>query len=74
MHKGVDFAAPYGTPIIAAGSGVVKEAAWKGSFGRYIRIKHNATFDTAYAHLQRLALNIRKGSRVKQGEIIGYVG
>ena len=74
MHKGVDFAAPYGTPIIAAGSGVVKEAGWKGSFGRYIRIKHNATYDTAYAHLQRLAPNIHNGSRVKQGEVIGYVG
>lgn len=74
MHKGVDFAAPYGTPIIAAGSGVVKEAGWKGSFGRYIRIRHNATYDTAYAHLQRLAPNIHYGSRVKQGEVIGYVG
>ena len=74
MHKGVDFAAPYGTPVIAAGSGVVKEAGWKGSFGRYIRIKHNATYDTAYAHLQRLASNIHNGSRVKQGEVIGYVG
>ncbi|MDC1382158.1 peptidoglycan DD-metalloendopeptidase family protein [Candidatus Puniceispirillum sp.] len=74
MHKGVDFAAPYGTPIIAAGSGLVKEAGWKGSFGRYIRIRHNATYDTAYAHLQRLAPNIHNGSRVKQGEVIGYVG
>ena len=74
MHKGVDFAAPYGTPIIAAGSGVVKEAGWKGSFGRYVRIRHNSTFDTAYAHLQRLASHIHVGSRVKQGEVIGYVG
>ncbi len=74
MHKGVDFAAPYGTPIIAAGSGVVKEAGWKGSFGRYIRIRHNTTYDTAYAHLQRLAPNIHIGSHVKQGEVIGYVG
>lgn len=74
MHKGVDFAAPHGTPIIAAGSGVVKEAGWKGSFGRYIRIKHNATFDTAYAHLQRLAPHIKNGTRVRQGEVIGYVG
>jgi len=74
MHKGVDFAAPHGTPIIAAGSGVVREAGWKGSFGRYIRIRHNATYDTAYAHISRIAPNIRPGSRVKQGEIIGYVG
>ena len=74
MHKGVDFAAPKGTPIIAAGSGVVREAGWKGSYGRYIRIKHNATYDTAYAHMTRIATNISPGSRVKQGEIIGYVG
>jgi len=74
MHKGVDFAAPQGTPIIAAGSGVVREAGWKGSFGRYIRIKHNATYDTAYAHMSRIAPHITAGSRVKQGEIIGYVG
>ena len=74
MHKGVDFAAPMGTPIIAAGSGVVREARWKGSYGRYIRIKHNATYDTAYAHMTRFAKHITPGSRVKQGEIIGYVG
>jgi len=74
MHKGVDFAAPRGTPIIAAGSGIVREAGWKGSFGRYIRIKHNATYDTAYAHMSRIAPHITAGSRVKQGEIIGYVG
>ena len=74
MHKGVDFAAPKGTPIIAAGSGVVREAGWKGSFGRYIRIKHNATYDTAYAHMSRIAPHITAGIRVKQGEIIGYVG
>ncbi|MGB1924614.1 MAG: peptidoglycan DD-metalloendopeptidase family protein [Candidatus Puniceispirillaceae bacterium] len=74
MHKGVDFAAPRGTPIIAAGAGVVRQAGWKGSFGRYIRIKHNSTYDTAYAHLSRIAPHIAAGSRVKQGEIIGYVG
>ena len=74
IHKGVDFAAPRGTPIIAAGSGVIREAGWKGSFGRYIRIRHNATYDTAYAHMSRIAPNIHRGSRVKQGEIIGYVG
>ena len=74
MHKGVDFAAPRGTPIIAAGSGLVLEAGWKGSFGRYIRIRHNATYDTAYAHMARIAPHIRQGTRVKQGEVIGYVG
>ncbi len=74
LHKGVDFAAPRGTPIIAAGSGVVREAGWKGSFGRYIRIRHNATYQTAYAHMTRIAAHISPGARVAQGEIIGYVG
>ncbi len=74
MHKGVDFAAPLGTPIIAAGSGVIRESGWKGSFGRYIRIKHNATYDTAYAHMKSIAPQIRVGTYVKQGQVIGYVG
>ena len=74
MHKGVDFAAPLGTPIIAAGSGVIRESGWKGSFGRYIRIKHNATYDTAYAHMKSIAPHIRVGKYVKQGEVIGFVG
>jgi murein DD-endopeptidase MepM/ murein hydrolase activator NlpD len=74
MHKGVDFAAPLGTPIIAAGSGVILESGWKGSFGRYIRIKHNATYDTAYAHMKSISPQIRVGTYVKQGEVIGFVG
>ncbi len=74
MHKGVDFAAPLGTPIIAAGSGVIRESGWKGSFGRYVRIKHNATYDTAYAHMKSIAPQIRVGTYVKQGEVIGFVG
>ena len=74
MHKGVDFAAPAGTPIIAAGSGVILESGWKGSFGRYIRIKHNATYDTAYAHMRSISPQIRVGTHVKQGEVIGFVG
>ena len=74
MHKGVDFAAPAGTPIIAAGSGTIREAGWKGSFGRYIRIKHNATYDTAYAHMRSISPQIRVGRYVKQGEVIGFVG
>ena len=74
MHKGVDFAAPLGTPIIAAGSGVILESGWKGSFGRYIRIKHNATYDTAYAHMKSIAPQIRVGTYVRQGEVIGFVG
>lgn len=74
MHKGVDFAAPAGTPIIAAGSGVIQEAGWKGSFGRYIRIKHNATYATAYAHMKSIAPEIWPGAFVKQGQVIGFVG
>ena len=74
MHRGVDFAAPTGTPIIAAGSGVITEAGWYGSYGRYIRIRHNSTYDTAYAHMSRIARGIRPGARVEQGQIIGYVG
>jgi len=74
MHKGVDFAAPHGTPIIAAGDGMIVEAAWKGSFGRYIKIRHNGTFSTAYAHMTRFASHIRRGVQVAQGEVIGFVG
>ena len=74
MHKGVDFAAPTGTPIIAAGSGVVTRSGWNGSYGRYIRIRHNSTYDTAYAHMSRIARGITPGARVEQGQIIGYVG
>jgi len=74
MHRGVDFAAPTGTPIIAAGSGVISEAGWYSSYGRYIRIRHNSTYDTAYAHMSRIAHGIRPGVRVEQGQVIGYVG
>ena len=74
MHKGVDFAAPTGTPIIAAGSGVVTRSGWNGSYGRYIRIRHNSTYDTAYAHMSRIARGVTPGARVEQGQIIGYVG
>ena len=74
MHKGVDFAAPTGTPIIAAGSGVVTRSGWNGSYGRYIRIRHNSTYDTAYAHMSRIARGVTPGARVEQGQVIGYVG
>ncbi|MGC6454434.1 MAG: peptidoglycan DD-metalloendopeptidase family protein [Candidatus Puniceispirillaceae bacterium] len=74
MHKGVDFAAPTGTPIIAAGSGVVTKAGWYGSYGRFIRIRHNSTYDTAYAHMSRIARGVGPGTRVEQGQVIGYVG
>lgn len=74
IHKGVDFAAPTGTPVYAAGDGVVIEARHKGSYGKYINIFHNGTFSTAYAHLNGYAKYIQRGSRVTQGQIIGYVG
>lgn len=73
-HRGTDFAAPTGTPIKASGSGTIKYAGWKGSFGKYIKIQHNQTYATAYAHLHKLARGIRNGSRVTQGQVIGYVG
>ena len=74
MHKGVDFAAPRGTPIYAAGNGTVTYAGRKGSFGNFISIRHNGTYTTAYAHMKGLRRGIRKGSRVNQGQVIGYVG
>lgn len=74
MHKGLDFAAPKGTPIFAAGNGTVEAAGWNGGYGKYIRIRHNGTFKTAYAHLSRIDKRVKKGARVKQRQIIGYVG
>jgi murein DD-endopeptidase MepM/ murein hydrolase activator NlpD len=74
MHKGTDFAAPSGTPIMAAGDGVVEKAGRNGGYGNYIRIRHNGTYKTAYAHLSKFARGVRAGSRVRQGDIIGYVG
>lgn len=73
-HKGVDFAAPRGTPIKAAGDGVVERADRYGSFGNYIRIRHANGYKTAYAHLKGFRSGVRKGKRVRQGDIIGYVG
>ena len=72
MHKGVDFAAPIGTPIFAAGDGIIEYSGWNGAYGKYIRIKHNGTFKTAYAHLSKIYK--KKGTRIKQGEIIGTLG
>jgi len=74
MHKGTDFAAPMGTPIMASGDGVVTRARWCGGGGNCIKIKHNTTYQTVYAHMKMFARGIREGSRVKQGQIIGYVG
>ena len=74
MHKGTDFAAPMGTPIMASGSGVIKKAGWCGGGGNCIVIKHNSTYQTIYAHMSKFAKGIRSGVRVKQGQTIGYVG
>tara|TARA_B100000941_G_scaffold199193_1_gene144544 strand:+ start:241 stop:1533 length:1293 start_codon:yes stop_codon:yes gene_type:complete len=74
MHKGTDFAAPMGTPIMASGSGVIKKAGWCGGGGNCIVIKHNSTYQTIYAHMSKFAKGIRSGVRVKQAQIIGYVG
>ena len=74
MHKGTDFAAPLGTPIMASGSGIIKKAGWCGGGGNCVVIKHNSTYQTIYAHMSKFAKSIRAGVRVKQGQIIGYVG
>lgn len=74
VHKGLDFGAPTGTPIYAAGDGVVERASRYGSYGHYVRIRHNSRYKTAYAHLSRYGKGIRAGARVQQGNIIGYVG
>ncbi len=74
MHKGTDFAAPMGTPIMASGSGVIKKAGWCGGGGNCVVIKHNSTYQTIYAHMSKFASGIRGGVRVKQGQTIGYVG
>ena len=74
MHKGVDFAAPTGTPIFAAGNGVVEFAGKNGGYGNYIRIRHDSTYKTAYAHLNGFKKGVYGGVRVKQGDVIGFVG
>jgi murein DD-endopeptidase MepM/ murein hydrolase activator NlpD len=74
MHRGTDFAAPMGTPIMASGDGIVKKAAWCGGGGNCVVIKHNSTYQTVYAHMKNFAKGIRSGVRVKQGQVIGYVG
>jgi len=74
MHSGVDFAAPTGTPIYAAGDGVVKVAGWQGSYGKFIELRHANNHNTAYAHLNGFAKGIKPGVRVRQGQVIGYVG
>ena len=74
MHRGTDFAAPSGTPIMASGAGKVIRARWCGGGGNCVKIKHNSTYQTVYAHMKSFARGIKEGRRVKQGQIIGYVG
>lgn len=74
MHRGIDFAAPTGTPIFAAGDGRVAAAGRNGAYGKYVRIRHNARYQTAYAHMRTIRRGIRAGARVRQGQVIGYVG
>ncbi len=74
MHQGTDFAAPMGTPIMASGSGKILKAGWCGGGGNCVKIRHNSTYSTVYAHMSKFARGIKKGVRVTQGQIIGYVG
>ena len=74
MHRGTDFAARTGTPVFAAGNGIVETAGRNGAYGKYVRIRHSGVYKTAYAHLSGYGPGIRKGRRVKQGQVIGYVG
>jgi len=74
MHTGTDFAAPKGTPIMASGYGIVVKSSWCGGGGNCVKIKHNSSYQTVYAHLSKFGRGIKKGVRVKQGQIIGYVG
>ena len=74
MHRGTDFAAPTGTPIMASGDGVIRKAGWCGGGGYCVKIKHNSTYQTVYAHMSKFARGIKRGVRVKQGQTIGYVG
>ena len=74
MHTGTDFAAPTGTPIMASGDGKVTKAGWCGGGGNCVKIKHNSTYQTVYAHMSKFGRGIKRGARVKQGQIIGYVG
>jgi murein DD-endopeptidase MepM/ murein hydrolase activator NlpD len=74
MHTGVDWAAPYGTPIFASGNGVVEKVGWEGGYGKYVRIKHNNGYETAYGHMSAFAKGMESGKRVRQGQVIGFIG
>jgi murein DD-endopeptidase MepM/ murein hydrolase activator NlpD len=74
MHNGVDWAAPRGTPILAAGKGTIEFAGRKGAYGNYVRIRHANGYKTSYAHMSRFARGVRESVRVRQGQVIGYIG
>jgi len=74
MHQGTDFAAPIGTPVMASGAGTVEYSGWKGGYGKFISVRHSAVYQTNYAHLQDYAKGIRRGAKVQQGQVIGYLG
>ena len=74
MHTGVDWATPYGTPIFASGNGVVEKVGWEGGYGKYVRVKHNNGYETAYGHMSAFAKGLEPGKRVRQGQVIGFVG
>ena len=74
MHTGVDWASPYGTPIFASGNGVVEVAGWEGGYGKFVKIKHNNGYETAYGHMSAFAKGLEPGKRVRQGQVIGFVG
>lgn len=74
MHTGVDWAAPPGTPILASGNGVIEQAGRKGAYGNYVRIRHANGYQTAYGHMSQIAPNVSEGVKVRQGQVIGYVG
>jgi len=74
MHQGTDFAAPIGTPVMASGAGTVEYSGWKGGYGKFISVRHSPVYQTNYAHLQDYAKGIRRGAKVQQGQVIGYLG
>src|SRR5690606_15190844 len=74
MHTGVDWTAPTGTPIFAAGNGIIEKVGWESGYGKYIRIRHANGYETAYGHQTAFARGIEVGSRVRQGQVIGFVG
>jgi len=73
-HLGTDFAAPTGTPIRSVGDGIIEEAQYKSNNGNYVKIRHNGTYTTQYLHMSRIADGVRAGTKIRQGQTIGYVG